>query len=212
MLARKSIALPALLFFLLAPLEVASAQKSRLRHVLTGPAAFTDYKTQQPGVVRRITVADLPGPYASKSVDNGPDLVSRPADAWPKTLPGFKVGLYAGDLKNPRLLRTGPNGDVFLAESSAGEVRVFRGIDREGKAEQVEVFASGLAKPFGIAIYPPGPEPEWVYVANTDSVVRFPLPQWGAEGPQSGAALGEITRWRTSPRWRPPDAGYRVLA
>jgi glucose/arabinose dehydrogenase len=36
-----------------------------------------------------------------------------------------------------------------------------------------EVFASGLAAPFGISLYPPGPNPEWVYVANTNSVVRF---------------------------------------
>ncbi|PYY05374.1 MAG: sorbosone dehydrogenase [Acidobacteria bacterium] len=174
MLAKKGRFLLALLVCLLAALQVASAQKAEGQRVLTGPAAFTDYKTQQPGVFRRITVADLPRPYASQSVDNGPDLVARPADAWPKTLPGFKVGLFAGDLKNPRLLRTAPNGDVFLAESSAGEVKVFRGIGREGKAEQVQVFASSLTQPFGIAFYPPGPEPEWVYVANTDSVVRFP--------------------------------------
>jgi glucose/arabinose dehydrogenase len=38
----------------------------------------------------------------------------------------------------------------------------------------VETFASGLSQPFGIAFYPPGPEPQWIYVANTDSVVRFP--------------------------------------
>jgi len=28
--------------------------------------------------------------------------------------------------------------------------------------------------PFGIAFYPPGPDPKYVYIANTDSVVRFP--------------------------------------
>jgi glucose/arabinose dehydrogenase len=36
------------------------------------------------------------------------------------------------------------------------------------------VFASGLIAPFGISFYPPGPDPQWVYVANTNSVVRFP--------------------------------------
>jgi glucose/arabinose dehydrogenase len=36
------------------------------------------------------------------------------------------------------------------------------------------VFASGLNAPFGIAFYPSGPDPRWVYVANTGSVVRFP--------------------------------------
>jgi len=30
-----------------------------------------------------------------------------------------------------------------------------------------------LNKPFGIAFYPPGPDPKWIYIANTNAVVRF---------------------------------------
>jgi glucose/arabinose dehydrogenase len=51
---------------------------------------------------------------------------------------------------------------------------VFRGISADGKPEKVQVFATGLNTPFGIAFYPLGPDPKWVYVANMDSVVRFP--------------------------------------
>jgi glucose/arabinose dehydrogenase len=43
-----------------------------------------------------------------------------------------------------------------------------------GKAATNEMFASGLRQPFGIAFFPNGDNPQWVYVANTDSVVRFP--------------------------------------
>ena len=86
----------------------------------------------------------------------------------------FRCRLYATGLHNPRLLRAAPNGDVFLAESSAGNIKVLRGIDAKGGVQQVDTFATGLDKPFGIAFYPPGPEPQWVYVANTGSVVRFP--------------------------------------
>ena len=45
----------------------------------------------------------------------------------------------------------------------------------EGGGAPVEdtVFARGLTRPYGIAFYPPD-KPQWVYVANTDSVVRFP--------------------------------------
>jgi len=107
-------------------------------------------------------------------VDNGADVVRRPSDAWPQAPAGFKVEQFASKLDNPRLLRTAPNGDVFLAESDAGEIKIFRGLTSDGKPEQTQVFASGLNKPFGIAFYPPGPNPEWVYVGNTDSVVRFP--------------------------------------
>jgi glucose/arabinose dehydrogenase len=135
---------------------------------------FADYKQERPGVIHKITLADLPPPGATRSVDNGPDLVPRPSNAWPQALPGFSVQLYASGLNNPRLLRTAPNGDVFLAESHRGEIKVFRGITADGKAQQTEIFTTGLRQPFGIAFYPPGPDPQWVYVANTDSVLRFP--------------------------------------
>jgi glucose/arabinose dehydrogenase len=83
------------------------------------------------------------------------------------------VEIYAEGLDYPREMRTAPNGDIFLAESHKGEIKVFRGVNKDGKAAQVETFTTGLAQPFGIAFYPPGPNPEWVYVGNTDSVVRF---------------------------------------
>jgi glucose/arabinose dehydrogenase len=94
--------------------------------------------------------------------------------AWPKAPLGFTVQLYAAGLDNPRLIRTAPNGDLFVAESSPGNVKVFRGITADGKPEHVEVFASGLSQPYGIAFYPPGPNPQYVYIGDTDAVIRFP--------------------------------------
>jgi mono/diheme cytochrome c family protein len=137
-------------------------------------APFTDFRFEAPGTTRKITVADLPEPFATKSSENGPEVVARPADAWPVAPAGFKVELYAAGLDNPRLLRTAPNGDIFLAESDPGRIRVFRGMTGEGKADQMQVFASGLKKPYGIAFYPPGPNPQWVYVGDTNEVIRFP--------------------------------------
>jgi glucose/arabinose dehydrogenase len=142
--------------------------------VITGKAAFTDYTQEKPGVRRKITLADLPAPYATESVDNGADLVKRPEGAWPQAPNGFKVTLYADGLDRPRLIRTAPNGDLFVAMSAGNEIKVFRGIGADGKPKQVETFATGLSQPFGIAFYPSGPNPKWVYIGNTDSVVRFP--------------------------------------
>ncbi|HEY8010304.1 MAG TPA: PQQ-dependent sugar dehydrogenase, partial [Rudaea sp.] len=136
-------------------------------------APFTDFRYESPGTTRRITAADLPAPYATGSAGNGARIVARPANAWPKTLPGFKVEQFASGLDNPRLIRTAPNGDVFVAETRGGQIRVFRGLTTDGKPEQTEVFASGLHQPFGIAFYPPGPDPQWLYIGNTDAVVRF---------------------------------------
>ena len=142
--------------------------------VITGKAAFTDYTQEHPGVRRKITLADLPEPMPDESVDNGPSVVSRPYGAWPVAPKGFKVEMYAQGFKQPRLIRTAPNGDIFLADSEAGEVKVLRGVNSDGKATSTETFASGLDHPFGIAFYPLGPNPKWVYVANTTSLVRFP--------------------------------------
>lgn len=137
-------------------------------------APFTDFRYEKPGTVRKITVNDLPKPMATKSAENGAEVVARPDDAWPIAPEGFKVELYTSGLENPRLLRTAPNGDVFLAESNPGRIRVFRGITSDGKPEQAAIFASGLKRPYGIAFYPPGPDPQWVYIGSTSNVVRYP--------------------------------------
>ncbi len=141
--------------------------------VMTGQAAFSDYTKEQPGNMRHITVNDLPKPMPETSVDNGADMVPRPDGVMPLAPAGFKVQVYAeGGLQEPRLLRTAPNGDFFLADSKAGEVIVMRGVDAKGAMQTRETFATGLDHPFGIAFYP-AENPKWVYVANTTSVVRF---------------------------------------
>jgi len=147
---------------------------------------FTDYRGEAPGNVHHITPSDLPQPYATKPTANRPQVVPRPSDAWPQTLPGFRAELYAGKLDNPRLIRTAPNGDLFVAESDPGKILVFRGITSDGKSERKETFATGLHRPFGIAFYPLGPNPQYVYVGNTDSVIRFPYANGDmkARGPQ----------------------------
>ena len=142
--------------------------------VRTGPSAFGDWTTDAPGVRRKITVADLPPPFATNSAGNGPRIVAPPEDAMPRVPAGFKVELFASGLEHPRLLRAAPNGDIFIAESSANRIRVIRAPDGASKPERSEIFASGLDLPFGIAFWPPGPNPTFVYVGNTGSVVRFP--------------------------------------
>jgi glucose/arabinose dehydrogenase len=142
---------------------------------LTLPKApFTDFRFEKPGTTHKITLADLPQPFATKSAGNGPKVVARPEKVWPQVPSGFKVDLYASGLNNPRLIRRAPNGDLFVAESNPGDIKIFRGINKEGKPDLAATFADGLHRPFGINFYPPGPNPQWVYVGNTDSVVRFP--------------------------------------
>ena len=146
---------------------------SDVKNVTTGTAAFVNFENEKPGTFRKITVADLPQPYATKGVGNPPHLVPRPEKAWPQAPQGFQVQLYAQGLNEPREIRAAPNGDLFVAESHANRILVFRGITSDGKPEQTSTFATGLNNPFGIAFYPLGANPEWIYIANTNGVVRF---------------------------------------
>jgi glucose/arabinose dehydrogenase len=143
--------------------------------LLTGEAAMGDWKSDAPGVRRKITVNDLPPPSSNVLAINRPSVADRPAGAQPAVLPGFKIELYASGFRDPRFLLTAPNGDVFVVESRADQIKVLRDTTGDGKPDVTETFAEkGLNKPFGIAFYPPGDDPQFLYVANTDGVIRFP--------------------------------------
>jgi glucose/arabinose dehydrogenase len=115
--------------------------------------------------------------------------------ATPKAAAGLAVAAFARDLKHPRWLYVLPNGDVLVAEAatepeSTGSVRgyvqswvqrrsgaiaenanrisLLRDENGDGVAERQSVFLEGLRQPFGMALIG-----DQLYVANTDSVVRF---------------------------------------
>jgi glucose/arabinose dehydrogenase len=138
-----------------------------------GPTGPNDFRSDSPGHTHRIALAELPPPYASPSARNAPVVVDRPAAAKLRVPPGFAVEPFASELYNPRLLRVAPNGDVFVAETGADQIRVLRAADGGSRPSDIEVFASGLDGPFGIAFFP-ARDPQWLYVANHNAVVRFP--------------------------------------
>ncbi|WP_394649021.1 PQQ-dependent sugar dehydrogenase [uncultured Deinococcus sp.] len=81
---------------------------------------------------------------------------------------GFKVSLYAEGLSQPRFMAVAPNGDIFLSEPRSGTVLVLPDRNKDGKADSKATFASGLNQPHGLAFHN-----GYLYVANTDGVVRF---------------------------------------
>ena len=134
-----------------------------------------DWTHDAPGNKHRVNLNELPPPFGTDSAGNGPHEISRPEGAQLHVPPGFQIELYAGGFKNPRFLLTAPNGDIFVTESGPGRIRVLHDTNGDGKPDMNQVFAdTGLNKPFGIAFYPPGPNPKYLYAANTDGVVRFP--------------------------------------
>ncbi len=143
--------------------------------MLTGSTAFGDWRTDAPGVTRKITATDVAAPLATPSTANRSKVVPQPEGAKLLTMEGFSVAPFATDLPGARVLRLAPNGDIFLSQSRPdGKLSVLRPSKDGSKAEQTSVFADGLKDPYGIAFYPPGPNPTWVYVAMQGKVVRYP--------------------------------------
>ena len=142
-----------------------------LAHRISTPG---DWQNDSPGARHHIGLADMPAPFATMSVGNTPQISDRPSGAGLSVPKGFEVKLFLSGLSGPRLLRMAPNGDIFIAETREGRIRVLRAVDGAAAPSENSVFADHLQGPFGIAFYPLGGDPQWVYVGNLNSVVRFP--------------------------------------
>ncbi|MEA2825444.1 MAG: hypothetical protein QOF03_1926, partial [Alphaproteobacteria bacterium] len=114
---------------------------------LVGTAAFGDWRGDKPGVRRLIRPEDLPRPGATPSSANVSRVVPRPSAAVPQVPAGFKVELFAEGLSEPRQMRVAPNGDIFVAETSAGRIRILRAADGSSKLSANETYANGLNQP-----------------------------------------------------------------
>jgi glucose/arabinose dehydrogenase/cytochrome c2 len=158
------------------------------------PKGDADWKRDAPGRAHRIDVATLPAPFDSGSATNFPKVVDRPADAKLQVPAGFKVEVFASDQKGARAMRLAPNGDIFLTETAVGAVKVLRPSADGATATSVETFAQGLNLPFGMAFYP-AKNPKWLYVAETNRVVRYPY----KVGDQKASALPQIVVPELSP-------------
>ena len=145
------------------------------QNVLKGREAFGGWHKDRPGVRRLLRLLKPEDqPPIGKSTSKWAESVKRSKRAKPIAPKGFAVDLVASGLAGPCVIRVAPNGDLFVADSEANTIRVYRVPSGSARPVKSETYASGLNKPFGIAFYPLGPNPEWVYVANTDGVIRFP--------------------------------------
>lgn len=168
---------------------------------VTPPAKSASWRDDQPGRVHRVTVASLPAPFATASARNSASMVSQPSGAQLAVPAGFKVDVFVKDsffgasLEGPRVLRVAPNGDVFVSETREGRIKILRPSADNAKAESIEVFAKNLTQPFGMQFYPAGSNPQWLYVAEMNRVVRFAY----KNGQLEAAAKPEVVVSQLSP-------------
>jgi glucose/arabinose dehydrogenase len=133
-------------------------------------AGAADLPDQAPGQRIHIDPARLPAPYATQAVDNTADLVARPSPPPFRLPPGFSVNAFADGLDNPRWMAVAPNGDVFLAMPSLGQVLLLRDERGDGRADLRTVFAAGLHRPHGLAVLG-----GYLYIGATDGLWRVAL-------------------------------------
>ena len=151
------------LCLLLVPLALAPSQAG----------AQSRWQNDAPGRTHRIDVAGLPAPFATPSARDFPAIVAQPGDASLKLPPGFKIDVFTRDIDGPRVMRVAPNGDIFVAETGQGRIKVLKPAANGASVASSTVFASGLTRPFGMQFYPAGATPQWLYVAEENRVVRY---------------------------------------
>lgn len=141
--------------------------------------------------------ATLPPPNATKSVMNFSKVIGWQNGRMPQAPKGFVVSRYADGFQNPRWMYVTPNGDVLVVESnsnfkilekagavvlgaagaedltrSADRIILLRDNNKDGIPDQRDTLLNrdnGLNQPFGMLVIG-----NWLYVANTDAVLRFP--------------------------------------
>jgi glucose/arabinose dehydrogenase len=86
----------------------------------------------------------------------------------PQVPPGFTATPFATGLANPRRLLVLPNGDVLVAEQSAGYLTLLRD-DGGGRAKWIDRHVEDLNRPYGLALR--GDE---ILVADQDGIWRVP--------------------------------------
>jgi len=136
---------------------------------------FDDWKNDVPGRVHRIDLAALPAPYDTPSSARFPRFVPRPANADVKLPPGFSLTLFATDVPSARKMLLADNGDILISEPQNSKVAVLRP-SADGThvdTKDIMTFAQGLNLPYGLAFYPNARNPQWLYVAETNRVVRY---------------------------------------
>jgi glucose/arabinose dehydrogenase len=139
-------------------------------------------------------IPQLPEPTTARP--NFGRVVPKPSDAQLKVPQGFTVETYADNVQGARLMVFAPNGDLFVSQTAANTISVFRDTNKDGLPDERFVYAQGpaargrgfggggggggrgaepatggtapLDRPFGLAFHD-----NYLYVGNTNGVIRY---------------------------------------
>ena len=172
------------------------------------------------GASPTLTAPDPGGPIPTI---NPAKAVGWPAGGKPTAPAGFTVTRFAEGLDHPRWMLSLPNGDVLVAESnsppreekgltawvakmmmkragagvpSANRITLLRDADGDGVAEVKTPLLNGLNSPFGMALVG-----EWLYVANTDALLRWRYVPGGPAPTGPGEKVADLPAEAPNGHW-----------
>jgi glucose/arabinose dehydrogenase len=159
-----------------------------------------------------------------------PTVKVAPAKGWaanakPKPAAGLAVTALATGLDHPRTIYVLPNGDVLVAETNAPErpeetkkikgkimgvmmkkagaatpsanrITLLRDANNDGVPETRTAFLKNLNSPFGMALVG-----DAFYVANTDTVVRFPYRAGDTQITAAGTKVADLPGGPLNHHW-----------
>lgn len=169
------------------PIAAQAAAPNRIR---------TEFFNPQP---IRITLANLPAPYATNSASKSPNVTPIPSNPVLRVPAGFQVNVFAEGLDRPRWLALTPNGDVLVTETRRNRIRLLRDGDQDGVAETKKTFATaenGVNIPFGMAF-----SDNAFFLANSASVLRFPYQQGQEQLTGSGQKITDLPGGGYNQHW-----------
>jgi glucose/arabinose dehydrogenase len=125
-----------------------------VRAMPTSIAPFADRETFLPLAMRG-------GATALPPADEATQRIKLPA--------GFAIRIYAQNLNGtPRFMAWGPDGQPYVSLMNSGEIARLPDRNRDGKADGVEIVASGLYLPHGLEW-----RDGWLYVAQGNKIERL---------------------------------------
>ena len=167
---------------------------------------------------------ELPEPFATKSTSNYSNAIGWKEGETPKAPEGFTVTKYADGFQNPRWMYVTPNGDILVAESnsnysipkqigaaiigaggsnnlkhSADVITLLRDTDNNGFPDVRETLLTekeGLNQPLGMLIID-----DWLYVANTDAVMRYPYKAGQTKITVMGEKIANLPAGKVNRHW-----------
>jgi glucose/arabinose dehydrogenase/cytochrome c2 len=136
-------------------------------------AQSANWRLDAPGRPHRISATSMPTAFATPSSRNNSSVAAKPADASLSVPPGFHIDIFSSGLTGPRKMLVAPNGDILVTETRGGRVTVLHPSTDGSRAAGTDVYLQGLKQPFGLAFYPNAQNPQWLYIAETNRVIRY---------------------------------------